>query len=242
MDKQKYTCSRCNFFTSNLKDWNRHLNTKKHNKNINKETFKCECGKEYKYRGSLYNHKNKCHKGVNGIQKEITELKNIVLDIIPKMNNKISINVFLNEHCKDALDFTDFLNKIQISFDDLLLTKELGYSQGMSQIFLNRLKGLERFERPIHCTDVKRKQFYIRENENWNLDNGESVVKAIDMISTKQLIHLNKIKDESLTEKGEDFMNLTHNITGGCGEQKEKSLKETIKLIGINTSIKKAIK
>ena len=32
---------------------------------------------------------------------------------------------------------------------------------------------------------------YIRENENWNLDNGESVVKAIDMISTKQLIHLN---------------------------------------------------
>lgn len=241
MDKQKYACSRCNFFTCNLKDWNRHLNTKKHNKNIKKETFKCECGKEYKYRGSLYNHKKKCVKSMDGIQKEITELKNIVLDIIPKMNNKISINVFLNEHCKDALDFNDFLNKIQISFDDLLLTKELGYSQAMSQIFLNRLKGLERFERPIHCTDVKRKQFYIRENENWNLDNGESVVKAIDMISTKQLIHLNKIKDESLTKKGEDFMKLTNNITGGCGEQKEKSLKETIKLIGINTSIKKTL-
>lgn len=241
MEKQKYTCVRCNFHTSNLKDYNRHLNTKKHNKNVKKETFKCECGKEYKYRGSLFNHKKRCSKSMDGIQKEITELKNIVLDILPNMNNKISINVFLNEHCKDALDFSDFLNKIQISLEDLTLTKELGYSQGMAQIFLNRLKGLENFQRPIHCTDVKRRQFYIRENENWNLDNGETVVKAIDMISTKQLIHLSKIKDNSLTEKGEEFMNLTNNITGGCGEQKEKYLKETIKLIGMNTSIKKSL-
>ena len=242
MEKQKYTCVRCKLHTSNLKDYNRHLNTKKHNKNIKKEIFKCECGKEYKYRGSLFNHKNRCNKSMDGIQKEITELKNIVLDILPNMNNKISINVFLNEHCKDALDFSDFLNKIQISFEDLTLTKELGYSQGIAQIFLNRLKGLENFQRPIHCTDVKRRQFYIRENENWNLDNGETVVKAIDMISTKQLIHLSKIKDNSLTEKGEEFINLTNNITGGCGEQKEKYLKETIKLIGMNTSIKKSLK
>ena len=71
MDKQKYACCRCNFFTSNLKDWNRHLNTKKH-KNVKKEIFKCECGKEYKYRGSLYNHKKKCVKSMDGIQKEIT--------------------------------------------------------------------------------------------------------------------------------------------------------------------------
>tara|TARA_Y100001980_G_C14513698_1_gene289081 strand:+ start:90 stop:830 length:741 start_codon:yes stop_codon:yes gene_type:complete len=245
MDKQKYTCIRCNFNTSNLKDYNRHLNTKKHNKNTKntiKEIYKCECGKGYKYRGSLYNHKKKCDKSIQGIQKEITDLKNIVLDIIPKMNNKISINVFLNEYCKDALDFNDFLKKIHISFEDLILTRELGYSQGISQIFLNRLKGLEQFERPIHCTDIKRKQFYIKENENWNLDNGQSVVKAIDMISTKQLIHLNKIKDnDSFTNKQDEFINLTNNITGGNKEQKEKSLKETIKLIGINTSIKKAL-
>ena len=243
MDKIKYACERCTFYTSNLKDYNRHVNTKKH-KNIKSEVFKCDCGKEYKYRGSLHNHKKKCNFKMTDVHKEITELKNIVLDIIPKMNNKISINVFLNDHCKDALDFSDFMNKMQISLDDVLLTKQLGYSHGMAHIFLNRLKDLERFERPIHCTDVKRKQFYIRENENWNLDNGDSVVKAIDMISTKQLIHLSELqKTNALTNKGsgDDFIDLTNNITGGSGEQKEKYLKETIKLIGINTSIKKSL-
>ena len=62
MEKQKYACERCSFYTSNLKDWNHHLNTKKHKKEEQKTIYKCECGKEYKYRGSLYNHKKKCEK------------------------------------------------------------------------------------------------------------------------------------------------------------------------------------
>ena len=238
MDKVKYTCDKCKFTTSNLKDYNRHTNTKKHkHKNMKSELFTCECGKQYKYRGSLHNHKKTCDININGIQKEITELKNIVLDIIPKMNNKISINVFLNQHCKDALDFNDFLNQIQISLEDLTLTQKLGYSHGISTIFLNHLKSLEKFERPIHCTDIKRKQFYIRENQNWNLDNGESVVKAMDIISTKQLIQLNKLENHN----SDEFISLTNNLSEGSGCQREKSIRETIKLIGINTSIKKAL-
>ena len=154
---------------------------------------------------------------INGYSQINSNLFNIdIRDIRCKYMNSLcqldSLQISGND-IKSKIDHcSDFLNKIQISLEDLTLTKELGYSQGMAQIFLNRLKGLERFERPIHCTDVKRRQFYIRENENWNLDNGETVVKAIDMISTKQLIHLSKIKDNSLTEKGEEFMNLTNKI------------------------------
>jgi hypothetical protein len=39
-------------------------------------------------------------------------------------NNHVSINVFLNEQCKDAINFEDFINQIQVTiytFDDLML-------------------------------------------------------------------------------------------------------------------------
>jgi len=234
----------CKFFTSNLKDYNRHLKTQKH-KNSSQKKYICECGKEYKYRGSLHNHKKKCE--FTGIQKEISELKNIVLDMIPKMNNKISINVFLNEHCKNAVDFNEFLSRINITLDDLLLTKDLGYSRGISNIFMNGLKQLEKSERPIHCTDIKRKQFYIKEKHNWNLDNGDCVVKAIDTITNKQIQQINKWESHNddwkkNSKKVDEFMTMTNNITGGLTtKEKEKNIKETLKLIGMNTSIKNVL-
>ena len=34
-------------------------------------------------------------------------------------NNTFNLQVFLNEDCKDALNFSEFIDKIQISFEDL---------------------------------------------------------------------------------------------------------------------------
>ena len=167
--------------------------------------------------------------------------------MLPKMNNKISINLFLNNHCKDALDFNEFIDKIQLSLEDLILTKELGYSKGISKIFLDRLKQLEKCERPIHCTDIKRNQFYIKEKQKWNLDNGDSVCKAIDNITTKQLIQINNWEKNNIgwkekDNKIEEFMKITNNVTGGyTTKEKDKNIKDTLKIISINTSIKKAI-
>ena len=65
-----FTCEKCDFNSCKKNDWNRHLSTAKHkmltkndvndakNGIINK--FICECGKEYKYRQSLWFHKSKC--------------------------------------------------------------------------------------------------------------------------------------------------------------------------------------
>ena len=63
-----FECKKCDFITSNLKDYNRHLSTRKHENTTkynnftpkNPRLFTCECGKSYPYRSSLYNHKKKC--------------------------------------------------------------------------------------------------------------------------------------------------------------------------------------
>jgi len=68
----KYMCKTCYFISSNKKDYNRHLTTRKHKRLINAnkievlphtqthDLFKCFCGKKYKHEPSLYKHKKKC--------------------------------------------------------------------------------------------------------------------------------------------------------------------------------------
>jgi len=63
-----YECKSCDFVTRNQKDYNRHLLTRKHQNTTkyndftpkNPKLFCCECGKQYPYRSSLYNHRKNC--------------------------------------------------------------------------------------------------------------------------------------------------------------------------------------
>ena len=63
---QKYSCQSCNYITSSKKDYNKHLLTRKHKIVTNDDkkipiAYICECGKQYKYRQGLSNHKQKCN-------------------------------------------------------------------------------------------------------------------------------------------------------------------------------------
>ena len=65
----KFICEKCDFKCCKQTDWNRHLLTRKHIKTdflltntdnftqFNSKTFICSCGKSYKHRQSLFNHK-----------------------------------------------------------------------------------------------------------------------------------------------------------------------------------------
>ena len=60
-----YICEDCNYSTSKKSQYNRHLLTEKHKRviidnMISNAIFECECGKIYKHKPSLYNHKRKC--------------------------------------------------------------------------------------------------------------------------------------------------------------------------------------
>ena len=61
-----FECEKCNFISSNKKDFNRHMLTRKHILEANGSTKKphtylCEfCDKQYRSRGSLWKHQKKC--------------------------------------------------------------------------------------------------------------------------------------------------------------------------------------
>lgn len=162
-----------------------------------------------------------------------------ISNIIPKIgnNNNISINVFLNEHCKNAINFSDFMKNISISPKDVIQTTEIGYIEGISIILMENLKKLETTMRPIHCSDKKRLQFYIKDENKWNKDNGEKVEQAINKISNKQIQEINQISLNS-----DEYCDKILQVIGPSDEeQQKKNKKEIVKRVGENLYIKDAL-
>jgi hypothetical protein len=113
-------------------------------------------------------------------------------------NNKFNINVFLNEQCKDAFNFTEFVKNIEISYQDLENNAQLGFVQGISKIFIDNLRQLGLNERPIHCTDVKRETMYIKDEDKWMKEVDDSKLqKAIQTVSYKSMGKLMEWKKEN---------------------------------------------
>ena len=95
-------------------------------------------------------------------------------------NQRFNLNVFLNETCKDAMNLQEFLDGIRPTFEELLVMGDVGFVDGISEIFIKRLRELDITKRPIHCTDIKRETIFLKENNVWTKDdNGHAKLKSI---------------------------------------------------------------
>ena len=129
------------------------------------------------------------------------ELHNTIIELIPKIGinniinntNNVSIQVFLNDTCKDAMSLTDFIDTIQVGIADLLFTKENGLVNGISNIFLSNLERIPMIQRPLWCSDKKRKRMFIKGEEYWIEDiNREKTNDMVNNISKIQTKNINK--------------------------------------------------
>jgi len=151
-------------------------------------------------------------------------------------NQKLNINVFLNQECKDAMNLTDFLNRIQLTLDDLDYTKDNGFVKGITNIFVRNLEEMSPCERPIHSIhDDISQQFYIKDKNEWQCDDREKTLdKSIDSVTKKQI---NKIKEWELqnpywnnSEGGiDEYMKMVQTIMGGSTESERMHNKKIIK-------------
>ena len=122
---------------------------------------------------------------------QLKEQSEIIKEMIPRLgsnnNNNFSINVFLNEQCRDAINMTEFIASLQVQLDDLRFTGDNGLIEGVSSVLVNGLKRLERCRRPIHCMDTQHEVLYIKDNDAWNADgSNERLRTAIDDVANKQ--------------------------------------------------------
>ena len=143
----------------------------------------------------------------NELTNVILEQSNTIQEIVPKIgnnntiNNHFNIQNFLNNDCKDAINFSEFIENIKITFEDLEHQAEVGYINGVSKLFIENLRELGTHKRPIHCTDKKRKTLYIKENNEWDKEGSQNTLeKGIREVSRKGLECLTKEKQENQEE------------------------------------------
>lgn len=105
-------------------------------------------------------------------------------------NNQKTFNIiqFLNHECKDAMNLTEFIENLVVTFEDLEKIEEQGYFSGVKDSLIQSIQNMETNKRPIHCTDTKRKHFYIKDENVWNRDNGNiRIENAVTQFNTNQL-------------------------------------------------------
>jgi hypothetical protein len=284
---QKYSCEYCHYISSSKKDYDKHLSTLKHqrltNTYINTDKIipqlTCICGKSYKHRQSLYNHKKICDNIIKGesindsinikhylnneqnqqqlvdyLMKENSEFKQLMIDqnkqilelaknsighnttssIINSNNNNtnnFNLQFFLNETCKDAMNIMEFVDQLQVSINDLEETGRLGYSEGISKIFINGLKQINISDRPIHCSDSKREIVYIKDKNQWTKedDNKSLLTNAIKHVAhknMKQIREWTKVNPEyndSSSKQNDRYLKIVSNSMNGSTEEEQKN-------------------
>ena len=153
-------------------------------------------------------------KNTEVVSKAIESIKssNTIITTNNTQNNKFNIHVYLNETCKDAINFSDFIDNIDVSREDLENNVQLGFVNGIAKIFMDNLKQLKVHERPIHCTDVKREIMYIKDNNVWTKQvNDDKLNHAVNIISNKGIKQLMIWKREN-----PDYQDVNSDFSNKC--------------------------
>lgn len=181
-------------------------------------------------------------------EKEIVNCNNQIQNITNNnINQNFNISIFLNENCKDAMNICDFVKNIEVSVKDLFVSKEKGIIDGVSNIFINHLKQIPLVQRPLWCSDKKKKRLFIKD-DCWREDiNNEKTNEAIYNISKIQTKSINKyiadkpnwIKNENVKD---NYMAIVKKTTESIDNKKNKIIDKLLDTIYLTENDAKNIK
>ena len=245
--KKTYFCQYCDkYFVTQSGLWKHNLKCDTHNLESN----------------------SKSQELVEYLMKENAEFKQLIIDQNKQMaqissnailnaghntinsnNNKtFNLQVFLNETCKNAINLTDFIDQIKVSVSDLEETGKLGFSEGISKIFINGLKQMDIPDRPLHCSDLKRETIYIKNNNQWlkETDAKPLLINAIKHVSNKNIKKIsewtkeNPEYNDSSSKQNDKYLRVVcESMSGSTKEESEKNYNKIIKNIIKETIIDK---
>ena len=223
--RRTYLCETCDFMCSKQSDYDRHIFTRKHQLLTNTykikpekhQTFVCDCGKKYKHRQSLFNHKKTC---------TYVPLKNETMNTELDKEIPIQENQMVNDNNIDYKDMFIQLMKQNQELQQTVVEQQKQYTETINemipkignnnttnnnnqfnlQFFLN-----EQCKDALNITDFMRS---IELNMNDLVQTGKLgyvegmsriFVKALkDMDVTERPIHCTDIKRETVYIKDED--------------------------------------
>lgn len=163
-------------------------------------------------------------------------------------NNAFSLNFYLNETCKGALNISEFVSSIKVSLEDLENTGRKGYIEGITNIIVRNLNGLEHHQRPIHCNDQKREIIYIKDNDEWTKEGDYKPIltKAIKVIANENIKQIKHWRDKNPdctnaeSKKNNLYLKIVSNSMNGLTEEESnKNISKIISNVAKETVIHK---
>ncbi len=159
-------------------------------------------------------------------------------------NNKtFNLQIFLNEHCKDAMNINEFANTIHLKDTDLDEFGRMGYVKGMSKLFIDSLKNTDVCKRPIHCSDARRETLYVKDADKWEREDAVNtkITKAVRVVEHKNICLVNewakqnpKCEDSSTYENAQ-YINMSRAVLDGD----DKNIAKVIKMVAKEVVIDK---
>ena len=124
------------------------------------------------------------------LYKQNSEMKNMLVEISKKdfvtnnnidnshntnSHNKFDINIFLNDKCKNAINFSSLIESIVIGIKDIENIEENGYVKTITDIITEKIGNYSIYERPLHYYVENKKDeeppndtIHIKDNDIWN--------------------------------------------------------------------------
>jgi len=223
-ETKEYKCEFCYYSTSLQQNFLKHLETQKHKSRTNqeddeeeddedeeeidsdndKETIKNLVdeikGKDEEIKGlifKLYEDQkdiNEELKRMNAYNNSIQGSHNTINNLTNNTNNTFNLQLFLNETCKNAMNIEDFVESIVIDVKDLKYLGNKGYVEGISSIIIDKLNKMAIEMRPMHCTDIKRENIYVRTDNNWEKEDAKKT-KTNGLIREVQRANTSALQD-----------------------------------------------
>lgn len=190
---------------------------------------------------------------------KLEKVCNKVLEIAPKMtggntfnntnniNQTNNINVFLNTHCPDALNLSEFVELIQenvcqyLPNSDKLL--ENNFEDNITVVITENYKEIDSNKKPYYLMDIKRNKLIVKNNDKWidmspEDNNLHEEIKKCERSITKEI--QKNFQDEFPNyldnEKDQDkFIKVLNHSTSNIGENERKKIIKGMCKKGINT-------
>lgn len=170
--EQKYVCTVCE------KKYKHKSGLTYHEKKCNKDlNMKLIVEKVLQHHSnemiSLFNREES--KEITKLKSELREKQNEIDRLIPLIGNKtnnFNLNIFLNDKCKDALNWDEFVKQLSFTFKEYN-----SITDDISNIICSSIDALGLYKRPIHCLDLKRKKICIKNGDEWDKNPDMNMLK-----------------------------------------------------------------
>jgi hypothetical protein len=181
----QFECVNCDKKYKHLSGLKYHEKKCKSSKKINELDMKLMVEK------ALHDHSNEIislfereeNKEITKLKSELREKQNEIDRLIPLIGNKtnnFNLNIFLNDKCKDALNWDDFVKQLIFTFNE-----DKSITDDISNIICSSIDALGLYKRPIHCIDLKRKKLCIKNGDEWDKQPIDILKKTTESVQNK---------------------------------------------------------